>query len=211
MQPTIDDKLTRISRSAALHEVKGFLAHDMHDYEKTKFHFYKSLRLILFKYPDATLKNIAQERTDVLRHHDKIEESDLTKQQKLKSPLWSQVLKHARKEAELLGINESYAHHKVEFYRLHGQGINRFRDHVYKMEKHFTEGITGDSQLYRITAPIYLTCIAFHDKRRILGKQKHDDFSIRMMTFNYANYVYNLLYAMDGSHLPFGRERKAAK
>jgi hypothetical protein len=194
-----DNRLRGVANTAATYEVNGFLAHDIHDYEGTKLNFFKSLQLILPKFPETKLNRIAQEKTDVLRHHDKIEESNLTRQQKLESSLWSQVMKHARKEAELLGIDDSYAFHKVEFYRLHGQGITKFRDHVFEMEKYFTQGITGNSELYRITAPIYLTCIAFHDRRRILGSQKHDAFSVRMMIFNYANYVFNLLHAMNGS------------
>lgn len=189
--------ILKAARTAARHEVEGFLAHDMHDYDGAKLNFYKSLRLILTKYPDATLKRIAQEKTDVLRHHDRIEESDSTKREKLESPLWSQALKHARKEAELLGIDDSYAFHKVEFYRLHGQGIARFRDHVYRMDRIFTEGLTGDPNLYHVTAPLYLACIAFHDLRRRNGSESHDEFAKEMMTRYYADYVFNLLQAMN--------------
>ncbi len=186
-----------IAERAALHEVEAFIAHDRHDYKSTEENFYQSLRLMLRCHKDSTLKKVAKEKTEVLRCHDEIEESNIARSAKLEHPAWfHKVLRHAKNEAELLGINTAYALNKVQFYRLHGQGVTKFRHYVYEMDKHFTTGITEDPRLYLITAPIYLACVALHDRRRMLGQREHDGFTKRMMQMSYATYVFNLLHAV---------------
>jgi hypothetical protein len=201
------NKMLGNARTASRHEVEGFLAHDMHDYKRTEDHFSQALRITLPQFSDRRLRAIAHEKTEVLRHHDEIEESAMSRKQKLASPLWATVLRHAEKEARLLGIDSAYAYHKTEFYRLHGQGIAKFRDHVYRMDRIFTERLTGDSNLYHVTAPLYLACVAFHDMRRRNGNESHDRFAKEMMTKYYADYVFNLLRTMNGRHLTMRLKR----
>lgn len=187
------DALIRNAMKAGKHELDAFVSHDRHDYESTADSFFQSLVHTIPWYSSSILKKVARERTEVLRFHDEIEESNLNREQKLSDGRWkSKVAPHAVSEAKLLGIDPRYGTSKTEFYRLHGQGETKFRQKVYDMEKYFAGGVTGDTKLYLITAPIYLTCVAFHDLRRIHGKENHDSFERKMMQFNYANYVYNL-------------------
>ena len=183
---------------AARHEVDGFLYHDLHEYRNTRLSFERALKILLDGRANYALSEAAREKTEVLRLHDKVEESAMSKKEKLSSPLWLDVLRHAEKEAELLGIPKQYAVHKAEFYKLHGQGITKFRERVYCMEQYFVSAITGDHRAYLMTAPIYLTCIAFHDMRRMLEKEEHDKFAVSMMRLNYTNYAYTILRAMNG-------------
>ncbi len=188
------DSLILNAMKAGKHELDAFVAHDKHDYSSTTESFFQSLLHTLPWYTNKNiLKKVAAERTDVLRYHDEIEESEGSKISKLSDKRWkTNVLPHAVAEAKALGIDPRYGSSKTEFYRLHGQGETGFRAKVYDMEKYFTVGVTGDPKLYMITAPIYLTCVAFHDLRRIRGKEEHEGFQKKMMQFNYANYVYNL-------------------
>jgi hypothetical protein len=192
------DDLWQTAEKVTLYEVEGFIAHDRHEYERAQENFYQSLRLMMPLFQDSVVHEIAKEKTAVLRYHDRIEESDLPREQKLRSPLWKEVLKHAESEAKLLHADHAYAFHKKEFYRLHGQGVEKFREHVYQMDRCFTTALTKDPELYLITAPIYLTCVAFHDLRRKQGNEEHDSHAVSMMKLNYSNYAANILHALNG-------------
>jgi hypothetical protein len=155
--------------------------------------FLASLVELLPGYQKSVLALVAKEKTEVLRLHDTIEESDMSRKEKLSSPRWRKVKEHAQKEGELLGLERAYGFHKTEFYRLHGQGLVGFRNHVYLMEKAFATGVSGMPHLYLVTAPIYLTCVAFHVMRRMQGMKEHDGYAIEMMKTNYENYAANIL------------------
>lgn len=185
---------------AGFYEFQGFVAHDKHEYKNAVENFHESFLLTLPWYNNAKLRllDVAKEKTEVLRYHDEIEESEGTKKEKLEDVRWeTKVLEHAKLEAKHLGLNLGYATNKTNFYRLHGQGEKGFRRHVYDMDKYFTENVTGDSHLHLITAPLYLACVAFHDMRRILKKTEHDEFSKKMMQMHYADYVFQIHNTID--------------
>lgn len=196
----VGDPLWKNAVEAGLYETNAFIAHDKKDYEKTRKEFYKALKRTMpwQSKNSRVLKQAARKKVEVLRYHDIVEEdANLSREQKLTSPIWKEkVLPLAREEARLLGINEKYAEHKVNFYRLHGQGDPNYKDHVMEMEGFFGEGVTGSKDVSQITGPLYLMCIKFHDRRRALGTEEHDQHDKDMMQLNYASYVYNLHKAM---------------
>jgi hypothetical protein len=190
----VNRRIWNAARAAAFYEVEGFVYHDKHDYKKAEDSFLKSLRASFPWYPLSKLRVAAREKTEVLRFHDKIEESKATRDEKLNSPEWMKsVFPHAVEEAAAMGFNPAYAKHKVDFYRLHGQGDHDFIRHVYEMNRYIALAVTGKPKLHMEISPMYLTCIALHDLRRTENEKDHGDYAKSMMRLNYATYIFTLL------------------